>query len=66
MVFVFLGCLGASSQSNFTTITINKKLQPGLVLELPNNTVVAEGTILQKLKETGYTPETKQVVLEKK
>jgi hypothetical protein len=28
-------------------------------LHLPNNTDVAEGTILQKLKETGYSPETK-------
>ncbi len=66
MVFVFLGCLAASPQSNFTTITINKKLQPGLVLELPNNTSVAEGTILQKLKETGYTPETKGKLFWKK
>ena len=66
MVFVLLGCLAASPQSNFTTITINKKLQPGLVLELPNNTVVAEGTILQKLKETGYTPETKGKLFWKK
>jgi len=64
--FVFLGCLAASPQSNFTTITINKKLQPGLVLELPNNTAVAEGTILQKLKETGYTPETKGKLFWKK
>jgi hypothetical protein len=33
---------------------------------LPNNTSVAEGTILQKLKETGYTPETKGQLFWKK
>jgi hypothetical protein len=63
---LFAGLLTAYSQANFTTITINKKIQPGLVLELPNNTDVAEGTILQKLKETGYTPETKGKLFWKK
>ena len=33
-------------------------MQPALVLELANNTTDAEGTILQKLKQTGYNPET--------
>jgi hypothetical protein len=46
------------AQSAFSAITINKKVQPGLLLHLPNNTNVAEGTLLQKLKETGYKPET--------
>ena len=59
IAFLFSGMSSAYSQSSFTTITINKKIQPGLVLHLPNNTGVAEGTILQKLKETGYSPETK-------
>jgi hypothetical protein len=59
IVFLFAAIAPASSQSTFTTITINKNIQPGLVLHLPNNTEVAEGTILQKLKETGYSPETK-------
>ncbi|MEP7371871.1 MAG: hypothetical protein ABI675_00695 [Chitinophagaceae bacterium] len=66
IVLFFAGVLTASSQASFTTITINKKIQPGLVLELPNNTDVAEGTILQKLKETGYTPETKGKLFWKK
>jgi hypothetical protein len=35
-------------------------------LQLPNNTEVAEGTILQKLKETGYSPETKGSLFWKK
>jgi len=59
ILFLFAGIVSASAQATFSTITINKQLQPGLVLQLPNNTEVAEGTILQKLKETGYTPETK-------
>jgi len=59
VLFLFAGIITASSQSTFTTITINKNIQPGLVLHLPNNTEVAEGTILQKLSETGYSPETK-------
>jgi hypothetical protein len=59
LVFLFAGAISASSQAVFSTMTINKNLQPGLVLHLPNNTSVAENTILQKLKETGYSPETK-------
>jgi hypothetical protein len=33
-------------------------MQPALVLELPNTTKDAEGTILEKLKQTGYKPQT--------
>lgn len=54
------------SQSSYSSVTINKKVQPGLVLELPNNLDVAEGTLLQKLKETGYSPETKGAMFWKK
>ena len=66
IAFLFTGVMTASSQATFTTITIDKKIQPGLVLELPNNTDVAESTILQKLKETGYNPETKGKLFWKK
>jgi hypothetical protein len=66
MAFLCAGIATASSQATFTTITINKNIQPGLVLHLPNNTDVAEGTILQKLKETGYSPETKGKLFWKK
>ena len=66
IAFLFTGVMTASSQATFTTITIDKKIQPGLVLQLPNNTDVAENTILQKLKETGYTPETKGELFWKK
>src|SRR5688500_5481021 len=69
--YLLMGLLSAASisalsQASFTPITINKNLQPGLVLHLPNNTEVAEGTILQKLKETGYAPETKGQLFWKK
>ena len=66
LVLLFAGLINASAQATSTTITINKKIQPGLVLSLPNNTEVAEGTILQKLKETGYSPETKGQLFWKK
>lgn len=60
------GILPAAAQSSYSTITINKKMQPGLLLELPNSTDVAEGTLLQKLKETGYKPETSGAMFWKK
>ncbi|MEP7110220.1 MAG: hypothetical protein ABI760_19650 [Ferruginibacter sp.] len=66
IVLLFAGLLSASAQASFTTISIDKKLQPGLVLDLPNNTDIAEGTILEKLKETGYSPETKGSLFWKK
>jgi hypothetical protein len=66
VAFALAASAPALSQATFTTITINKNLQPGLVLHLPNNTDVAEGTILQKLKETGYSPETKGQLFWKK
>lgn len=59
ILFLFAGIAPASTQSTFTTITLNKNIQPGLVLHLPNNVDVTERTILQKLSETGYAPETK-------
>jgi len=69
--FVILICLlavkaTATSQAAYSTITINQKAEPGLILQLPNNTEMAEGTILQKLKETGYSPETKGALFWKK
>lgn len=58
LAFLCAGTLPVFAQATYSTISINKKMQPGLQLELPNNTEVAEGTLLQKLKETGYKPET--------
>lgn len=51
--------ISAAAQSSFTTITYKEKLQPALSIQLPNTIEVAEGTILEKLKETGYDPQTK-------
>ena len=47
------------AQSTHTTVTYNNTMQPALALELQNNTEMTEGTILQKLKQTGYDPNTK-------
>ena len=66
MALLCAGSTAAVAQSAYSTITINKKAQPGLLLELPNNTDVAEGTLLQKLKETGYKPETSGAMFWKK
>ena len=52
------GLIAARAQSSFTTIEFNKNTQPALVLELPNTTNDVEGTILEKLKQIGYNPET--------
>ena len=59
IAFLFAGIVPALSQASFTTVTIDKKIQPGLVLHLPNNTDVAEGTILQTRKKTVFRPEPK-------
>lgn len=66
MAFLCAGTISAVAQATSSTITINKKMQPGLILELPNTTEVAEGTLLQKLKETGYSPETSGAMFWKK
>ncbi len=57
-IVLAISIMSARAQSSYTTIQYNDKMQPALVLELPNNTEDAEGTILQKLKQTGYNPET--------
>lgn len=56
----------ASAQSYPKMITYKSVLQPSLILPLPNTTDIAEQTILKKLKETGYTPETKGKLFWKK
>jgi hypothetical protein len=47
------------AQSLPTTVTYNNTMQPALTLELQNSVEMTEGTILQKLKQTGYDPNTK-------
>ena len=58
MFILVTGIIAARAQSSSTTIQYNATMKPALVLELPNTTKDVEGTILQKLKETGYNPET--------
>jgi hypothetical protein len=48
-----------SAQSSYTSVSYNKTSQPALMLELPYNTDVSEGFIVDNLKKTGYDPETK-------
>src|ERR1043165_6321850 len=64
MKFLFLlllmaACITASAQSVSTTVKFDKANKPALMLYLPYSEEVAEGTILTKLKETGFEPETK-------
>lgn len=58
MLILATGITAARAQSSNTTIQYNNTTQSALVLELPNNTDDAEGTIVQKLKQVGYDPET--------
>jgi hypothetical protein len=58
MIVLAISITSARAQTSNTTIQYNNTTQTALVLELPNNTEAAEGTILQKLKENGYNPET--------
>ncbi len=58
-LLLFALSIGASAQSVTTTVKFNKADKPALLLYLPYNQDVAEGTILAKLKETGFEPESK-------
>ena len=58
MFILVTGIIAARAQSSSTTIQYNATMKPALVLELPNTTKDVEGTILEKLKQTGYNPET--------
>lgn len=46
------------SQSEATSIEFNKTMKPTLRLELASSQSDVEGTILEKLKQAGYKPET--------
>jgi hypothetical protein len=58
MFILVTGIIAAQAQSSSTTIPYNTTMKPALVLELPNTTKDVEGTILEKLKQTGYNPQT--------
>lgn len=55
-----------SAQSTATTVSYNKATKPALMLLLPYAPEVAEGAILQKLKEMGYSPEASSPLFAKK
>jgi hypothetical protein len=58
VIVLAISIMTARAQSSYTTIQYNDKMQPALVLELPNTAADVEGTILEKLKQIGYKPET--------
>lgn len=58
--------LPAFAQSSATTVKFNKVNTPALILEVPYTEEIAEGAIIQKLKEIGYKPETSGALLWKK
>lgn len=58
-LLLFASAVAASAQSVSTSVKYNKADRPALMLYLPYNQDVAEGTILTKLKETGFEPESK-------
>ena len=55
-----------AAQSFPSQIKYDKDMQPGLKLELPYTSKVSEGTILKKLEDIGYKPETKGELFWKK
>jgi hypothetical protein len=54
------------AQSTPTSVKYNKGTKPALTLLVPYSEDIAEGTIIQKLKEIGYNPETKGALFWKK
>jgi len=56
----------AQTQSTTTSVSFKKQSKPALVLELPNTEDETEGTIIAKLKESGYNPETQGSLFWKK
>lgn len=65
-VLLQLGVIHAFSQASSSNLTYKDALRPGLVLPLMYKTDIAEQTILAKLKETGYKPQTKGNIFSKK
>ena len=62
-ILLFLFCLNAAAQSVSTPIRFAKENKQGLMLYLPYSEEVAEGTILARLKEIGFEPESKSSFL---
>lgn len=58
ILFAVLAGLTGYSQSEATSIEFNKTMKPTLRLELASSQSDVEATILEKLKQAGYKPET--------
>ncbi len=67
-ILLLLFCTNSVLQAQPFAAQINydKAMQPGLKLELPYTTEVSEATILKKLEDIGYKPETKGELFWKK
>lgn len=65
---ILLLCINGllQAQSFPAQVKYDKDMQPGLKLELPYSTAVSEATILKKLEDIGYKPETKGELFWKK
>ena len=63
--FLFITTL-ISAQSSPTIVKYNKMSKPALMIMLPYTEEIAEGAIVQKLKEIGYNPESKGSLFWKK
>jgi hypothetical protein len=66
LCLLFIRAIPLHGQSASTTITYKDALRPALTLPLVHNPDIAEQTILAKLKETGYKPQTKGNAFRKK
>jgi hypothetical protein len=64
LISFFTPC--AYAQSSPTIVKYNKTSKPALMLLLPYTEEIAEGAIVQKLKEIGYNPESKGSLFWKK
>jgi hypothetical protein len=59
LLCILLATAGAFAQSSPTIVRYNKTSKPALMILLPYSEEIAEGAIVQKLKEIGYNPESK-------
>lgn len=66
LILVLIMTIAAFPQSKPTSVSYNKATRPALTLLLPYTEQITEGTIVQKLKEIGYNPETKGALFWKK
>jgi hypothetical protein len=66
LILLAMSAVYGMAQSYNAKINYDKVAQPGLALQLPFSSSVAEGTIIQKLKEIGYDAEKKGALFWKK